>query len=564
MMILDALRVSPELGVFLAVGMAYLLGSLKLGGFCLGIGTAALLAGLVVGNVWKEPSPDLRAGFFLLFLFANGYSVGPQFVSALKSGGSKPFLLSLVVCMTGLTVAVMSAWTLGLDIGLGAGLFSGAMTTSAAIGTATDAIKSIPLAPDVAARLISHVAVADALCYVFGAIGVIWFVGSLGPRILRLDLREAARRLEQELGIEEQPAGIFSAKRRFTARSFRLKPQSCLIGQRVADIETVEPEKTVFIARLRRGGIIIEALPDTTLQTGDIVVLYGHTAAVLAFGARHGEETVDDGLLDFPVEVLKVIIANKALCNRTAVELRHLPETRLIGVRSVRRGDQELPRGAKTTLELGDVVEVIGPLLAVERFARFAGHPLRPSSNSPLSLIGLGIVLGGCIGAPFLMIGTFKLTLGVTVGVLLSGVAMGLLASRRSTFTPLPAAAVELMKSLGQAVFLASVGMMAGPVFIDAAKALGLRVFAAGIVVTLIPQFVGLFFGRYVLHMNPVLLLGALAGAQTYTGALAALQERSGSSVAVLGYTVPYAVSNILLTTFGTVVVMLLSQINGP
>ena len=141
---------------------------------------------------------------------------------------------------------------------------------------------------------------------------------------------------------------------------------------------------------------------------------------------------------------------------------------------------------------------------------------------------------------------------------------MGLLASRRPTFTPLPAAAVELMKSLGLAAFLASVGMMAGPVFIDAAKALGLRVFAAGIVVTLIPQFVGLFFGRYVLHMNPVLLLGALAGAQTYTGALAALQERSGSSVAVLGYTVPYAVSNILLTTFGTVVVMLLSQINGP
>lgn len=562
-MILDTLRVSPELGVFLAVGMGYVLGNVKLGNFCLGTVTSALLVGLVVGNFWKEPSPDLRAGFFLLFLFANGYSVGPQFVSALKSGGAKPLLLSIVVCTTGLIAAIMSARMLGLDIGLGAGLFSGAMTASAAIGTATDAIKSLPIAPEAAARLISHVVVADALCYVFGAFGVIWFVGSAAPRILRLDLREEAEALEKVLGIGERLAGIFSAKQRFAARSFKIKRESSLIDQRVADVETIEPGRTVFVARLRRGSAIIEALPETLLRKGDIVVLYGHTRAVLAFGVRHGEETVDDGLLDFPIEVLKVVISNKALCYRTAADLRQLPETRLIGVRSVRRGDQELPRGAKTTLEPGDVAEVVGPLVAVERFASFAGYPLRPSSDSPLSVIGLGIFLGGCIGAPFLMLGTFKLTLGVTVGVLLFGVAMGLLASRRPAFTPLPAAAVELMKGLGLAVFVASVGMMAGPVFLDAVKALGLRVFAAGIVVTLVPQVVGLLFGRYVLRMNPVLLLGALAGAQTYTGALAILQEKSGSSVAVLGYTVPYAVSNILLTTFGSVVVTLLNQAGG-
>lgn len=558
-MILQGLRASPELGVFLAVGLGYWLGTLKLGNFSLGAVTSALLCGLVIGNYWKEPSGDLRAGFFLLFLFANGYSVGPQFISSLMNSGSKPLLLSLVVCLSGLVSAVAMARILGLDAGLGAGLFSGGMTASAAMGTATDAIKSLPLPPETAARLISHVVVADALCYVFGAIGVIWFLGSIAPRLLRIDLREEAKALERELGIEDHQAGVFSARQRFTARSFHIHAHSCVAGRPVAAIERLEPGATVFVARVRRGGAIIEAVPDTVIQGGDTVVLYGHTRTLLDVGNRYGEETVDEELLDFPAEVLKVVITNRELCGRTSEELRRLPETRLVVARSANRGGQPLPLGSKTTLEPGDIVELLGPLMAVERFAQIAGYPLRPSSTSPLSTLGVGIFCGGILGAPFLMLGTFKLTLSVTVGVLVLGVAMGWLTSVRPMLPRLPEPAVELMKSLGLAAFVASVGMMAGPVFIHAARELGGYIFLAGIVVTLTPQLIALFFGHYVLRMNPILLLGALAGAQTYTGALAAVQEKSGSSVAVLGYTVPYAISNVLLTSFGAIVVALLA-----
>jgi len=165
-MILEALRVSPELGVFLAVGLGHGLGTLKLWNFSLGTVTAALLLGLLIGNFWKEPSADLRTGFFLLFMFANGYSVGPQFISALKSSGTKPMLLSIVVCLSGLASTMFMARFLALDPGLGAGLFGGAMTASAAIGTATDAIRGLPLPQEDIGRLANHVVVADALCYV--------------------------------------------------------------------------------------------------------------------------------------------------------------------------------------------------------------------------------------------------------------------------------------------------------------------------------------------------------------------------------------------------------------
>jgi putative transport protein len=432
------------------------------------------------------------------------------------------------------------------------------MTASAAIGTATDAIKGLPLPAESAALLISHVVVADALCYTFGAIGVIWFAGTLAPRLLQIDLRKEAKALERELGMEEHQAGVFSAKLRFTARAFRLNPDSDVIGRRVAEVESLEPGGVVFVARLRRCGTIMETLPDTVLRAGDAVVLYGHIGAVLAFGRQHAEETDDEELLDFPAEILRVVITNSEICGRTGIELRRLPETRLVVVRSVKRGDQQLPLGAYVTLQQGDIVELLGPIDAVERLAKSAGYILRPTTTTPLSMLGFGIVLGGIVGAPFLMLGTFKLTLGVNVGVLMLGVVAGWLTSVRPMLPAIPEPAIELMKSLGLAVFVAGVGMMAGPVFLDAVRKLGISILLAGVVVTLVPQFLALFVGRYVLRMNPILLLGALAGAQTYTGALAAVQEKSGSSVAVLGYTVPYATSNVLLTAFGAIVVALL------
>ncbi len=558
-MIWQTLSASPELGVFLAVGLGYWLGALKLGSFSLGPVTSALIFGLIAGNFWKEPSTDLRSSFFLLFLFANGYSVGPQFMSALRSSGVRPLILSLVVCGTGLACAVWLARALDLDAGLGAGLFSGALTASAAIGTATDAIKGLPLPAETASRLISHIVVADALCYIFGAIGVIWFVGTLGPWLLGIDVREEAAALEKKLGIEAKSAGVFSAKLPFTARSFRLDARGNAIGKRVDQIEILEPGATVFVARLRRGGAIIEPTPDAVLQPGDTVVLYGHMHAVLRAGAEYGQETADEELLDFPAEALKVVVTNPQFCNSSGLDLRRIPDTRLVVIRSVRRGNQPVPLGTMTMLQPGDVVELLGPQFAVERLARTVGYALRPTVSTSLSTVALGIFFGAVIGAPYLLLGSFKLTLGGTVGVLLLGVAVGLLSSTQPALPRLPDAAVELMRDLGLAVFVASVGMMAGPVFIEAARELGLVIFLAGMAVTLVPLLAALLVGHYVLRMNPILLLGAIAGAQTYTGGLAALQEKSGSSVAVLGYTVPYAVSNILLTASGAVVVTLLA-----
>jgi putative transport protein len=115
------------------------------------------------------------------------------------------------------------------------------------------------------------------------------------------------------------------------------------------------------------------------------------------------------------------------------------------------------------------------------------------------------------------------------------------------------------MRNLGLAAFIGMNGLLAGPHFVAALRESGLALLLAGCVCTLVPLLVGVLFGRYVMRMNPVLLLAACAGAQTTTPSLAAIQERAGSQTPVLGYTVPYAIGQIILTLWGTVIVVLVA-----
>ena len=198
----------PELALFLVIAAGYWIGSFRVGAFSLGPVTGALFAGLFVGQFAHVPVSAMTKSFlFLLFLFGIGYSVGPQFMQALKRDGMKPVLLAVIVCITGLAASILVAKALRLDPGFAAGLMSGALTQSAAMGTATDAVNGLPLPEAERARLVAHIAVADAVCYIFGYAGVILFGTVIVPALLKIDLRTEALKLEQALGMSRTKPG---------------------------------------------------------------------------------------------------------------------------------------------------------------------------------------------------------------------------------------------------------------------------------------------------------------------------------------------------------------------
>src|SRR6187455_1784817 len=210
----EMLHKYPELAVFLALGIGYWIGNFKIAGFSFGGVTGSLLAGIFVGWLFEVPvSAPAKSLVFLLFLFSIGYEVGPRFLTALKGDGWRFAVLGVFVPVVGLLTAWGVAAYLRLDPGFAGGLVSGALTESPAIGTASEAIEGLAISAAEKQRLVGHVAVADALCYVFGAFGVIWVCGNLGPRLLKLDVRKEAEQLERQLGIEPNRPSSVSAWR---------------------------------------------------------------------------------------------------------------------------------------------------------------------------------------------------------------------------------------------------------------------------------------------------------------------------------------------------------------
>ncbi|MCP3383293.1 aspartate-alanine antiporter [Bradyrhizobium sp. CCGUVB4N] len=547
----------PELALFLVIAAGYWIGSFKIGAFSLGPVTGSLFAGLVVGDFAHVPVSGMTKSFlFLLFLFGIGYSVGPQFVQAMKRDGLKPMLLAVVVGLTGLAAAIVVGKTLGLDPGLAAGLMSGALTQSAAMGTATDAINGLAAPETQRALYVSHIAVADAVCYIFGYAGVILFITVVAPALLKIDLRDEALKLEQSLGMSRSKPGLASAWRKFELRAYRLDADSPLIGLTVAAAEARLPEHRLFIHRIRHGERMFQAEPGTVLAPGDVIAISAPRHIIVDLIGSRAEEVEDRDLLDIPLISADVFLINAKLAGMNLQDASQQDWTRGLYLRSLRRGGQELPIAPGVVLQRGDLLRIVGPEPVVENAAKNIGVIVEPSTSIDFVVLGLAIFFGGIVGVLVSFpVGSIKIALSTSVGTLLAGLLVGYLRTLNPRFGRIPDGAISLMTSLGLAAFVGLTGIHAGPIFLSSLRESGIGLLLGGMVVTLLPQLVGFCFGHFVLRMNPILLLGGLTGSQTVTAAMAALQERSGSPVPVLGYTPAYPVANILLTTWGSVMV---------
>jgi putative transport protein len=552
----------PEMAVYLAIGIGYIIGGIKFRGVGLGAVTGSLLGGVLIGNFFHVPVSDqAKAILFLLFLFGIGYSVGPSFFQNLKGEGWRWIALGVFVPVVGLIAAYAVARALGLDPGYASGLLSGSLTESPAIGTASEAIRALAIADEQKQQWISHIAVADAICYIFGTLGVILVCGTLGPKLLRIDVRTESKKVEQSLGIKPGKPGVSSAWQPIGFRAYTIPLYGHAAGKTIAEAERSVTGARLFVERIRRAGEIFTPVSTTVLEPGDTVAVLGRTEALVGVLGPKSSEVADPELLEIPMASFDLYVTSKAVAGRTLGEIvETVEDARSVLLKGVTRGDQSIPVGVRTVVQRGDVLHVTGPEAAIERLAPVVGRIISPSEDTDFSVLGFAIFFGVLVGAVLTIpVGHLRISLGTSVGTLLAGVAVGWLRSAKPWFGRMPDAAIHFMKSMGLAAFVAMVGLKAGPIFITAVREYGYRLFFGGIVVTLVPLIAGLYLGRYILKLNPLLLLGGLAGAQTMIAGVAAVQEKSRSSVATLGYSYTVAFGHILLTTWGTVIVSLMS-----
>src|SRR5512136_518223 len=268
-----ALRENPELAIFLTLAVGFALGRIRIGSFTLGNVVGTLLAGVLIGQLDIHVNPIVKIVFFDLFLFATGYKVGPQFFRGLKKNALGQVMLTLVLCGASLVTTVAAAKILKYDCGTAAGLMAGAFTESTVIGTAGSAISRLDLPEVEKSRLLNNIPVAYAVSYLVGTGFVVWFLSSLAPRLMKVDLKAESRKLEAQTGKgRKSEPGVQSAYKEWDLRTYRIA-DAPFANRSVADLESSFASERVFVERIRRGEEILQPAPETVLRPGDVVAV---------------------------------------------------------------------------------------------------------------------------------------------------------------------------------------------------------------------------------------------------------------------------------------------------
>jgi putative transport protein len=376
--VLSLFEKNPEIAVFLAIGVGYWIGQFKFKGVGFGPVTGSLLAGLAIGAVVHVPVSDTaKQLLFLMFMYGIGFSAGPGFIHGIREGGWRWIALGFLVPATGILTACAMARVLGLELGYAAGMASGGLTESPIIGTASEAIRALPLPEDEKNRLISQIPIADALTYIFGTFGVIFFCAYIGPWLLRIDLKAEALKLEEEMGFERQEAGVASALQPVALRAYRLEPGMKVVGKTIAAAED-EARERVFVERVRRGTEVLEARPELVLEAGDLVAVMGRSEVLVRVIGERASEVHAADLLDMPTATFDIVVTNAAVTAGTLGEMRR--RWRGVFVRSIRAFRPRDSGGAGDAAAPGDVVTVYGVERTVREGAPQVGQVLQLSS----------------------------------------------------------------------------------------------------------------------------------------------------------------------------------------
>ena len=275
----NALQNNPELAIFLTLAIGFLIGRVKFGSFSLGIVVGTLLAGVLIGQLDIKVPAIVKTIFFDLFLFTTGYKVGPQFFRGLKGDALPQVALTVVLCVVCLLTFFRVREASRVRHRDSRRAPCGAFSEFTVIGTAGEAIQRLTLPDAEKTALLNNIPVAYAVTYLVGTASLVWFLPTIGPKLMRVNLREEGARMQAELGgTAELELGVVSGARFFDIRAYRVTNPD-LVNKSVADLEALPEDVRVFIVRIRHRGEIIEAGPASVIQQDDVVAILARQQA---------------------------------------------------------------------------------------------------------------------------------------------------------------------------------------------------------------------------------------------------------------------------------------------
>jgi putative transport protein len=555
--VFDWFAANPYILLFFVVGGAVAVGKITVKGYGLGMVAAAIVVGAGLSAWASTYGTGLKLDnfakslFYYLFMYGVGLRVGPSFINSLKGDGLKFTILAVLCSGMGLASVVVFARWWNLPDGAAGGILAGAMTMSAAIGSAEEAVRqgTFKLAEGQTAESVSSmIALSYGLTYIWGTVGIILICKYL-PRWWGVDAKAAAKKYEEEKGVPNVDDAGLTGYKPLALRAYRLTNNETA-GQSVRQFLTKHPEYK--IVNVGRGNEQIGAPDDMVLQKGDVIALGGRLESMTSNMGLIGPEVSDAKVLNVPIDQAEILVTSKEMIGKELKDLRNTPLAGQIALHHIERGGVAIPMGLNTKLERFDVMFVGGAKASIDKAGEILGKIARPSTSTDLFTLAAGMILGFLIGAIEFPLAGSKVGLGNAGGLLVSGIIVSSVASRLRFFGSTPNAARNILEDLGLVVFIAIVGINAGAGLISQLSgAVALKIFVAGFLVTTIPPIIIWAIGYHWMKINPAILMGGVAGARSHSGPAREAAKEIGSSVPWIGFPVGYAVSGVLLTVFG-------------
>ena len=571
--VFDYLGTNLFVFLFLSLSIGYPLGKVTIKGVGLGSTAGTLVVGIALSLTAymafgiKYSAPGIVSTIFLLmFMYAIGMKVGPQFFSGLARGGLDFVAIGLIVVFSNFLIVFFGAKLLGLAPGYAPGILSGSYTVTAVLGVAQSAVSSgaYAIPQGLSAGIIgANMAAGYAISYVLSTVFTILMIKYL-PSMFGRDPVKAAKEAEAELGSGEGAEALPSTAGAsvlgvspMDIRAYKVEHQE-LVGKSVAELFHKYPLAAVL--KIVRDDTVIDASENPKLQMGDIIGVRGRYAGLIAGGEEVvGTEVDEPRVRDVEIEVADVHVGKTEFAGKS---IENLGKEFGFGLylKALFRLGHEIPHLPKSTIEVGDVLRLAGPAWCVNQAAKkLGGRPILESTVTETFYLAVALVIGYAVGHFSVTLGEIPFALGTSAGCMLAGIIFSFLRTRNPALGgPMSEGARSFVQDIGLNLFIAVLAANVGPKILDSFQGtVVIWIAVLGLLGALVPPLLAWFYGLYIRRMNPAILAGACAGARNSTPAMRAAQDISQSAIPAVGYPVPYALTTIIVLVLGYLAMIL-------
>jgi len=533
--------------LFICLAIGFLIGNYKIAGkFNIGATVGTLIVTLIVGQIGSFPRDEMLGTiFFGAFMFSVGYRIGPQLLVSLKLFGIRILIASIFW----MVVAFLVGWSLfsafKIGPGIAAGVISGALTQSATVASSLQTIGSLPVSQSVRATYEAQLPVAYALTYVFGTLGVIIFLRDLAPKILGISIAEQGPKMAEHYHFHaKNPNPTWR-------RTYRIADDSPLVGKTLEEFNRRSNYRIIGLAAFHDGKMTDHL--EYQLQVGDLLTVIGYAVHF-------------DRLMRVP-GLTEVLTPTNAPRERAFVLGKNFKPGELallrqhgvfVNIQDPISGNQQLIN----QLQPGDVISLTGNTSRTKAILKKMGRWKAADTAMNYSLFSLGIGCASLLGIIGLKLNSIPLQLGNGTAALIMGLILSSWIERHRDRKSIPVTVTSFLQSFGLTLFVGTVGLQSAQAFTSAIKSLGIGVLFIGAMISIMPHLLTLFFGRYILKMEPLALIGALTGSGTIAAAMNEISQKAGpegGAYYAAAFTPAFVVGNIGITLLGPIFVALLS-----